>query len=176
MGSSLHTQLWGLRDRTYGVTEKFWFSNEVFMPNRNNLEIWSANNFSIVPKTFYLTCGHRRHGRHVFCWPAKQLRQKRKITDVVICRGITFIVKDEKIPLFLDFKASKNLRNLGRKPFKKKSSKSQVYLLVLTVKTRITTRSQGTKKTESSTSFTVELQLLDDYVGQIVTILMINAS
>ena len=142
-----------------------------------NLEIWSASNFSIVPKTFYLTCGHRRHGRHVFCWPAKQLRQKRKITDVVICRGITFIVKDEKIPLFLDFKASKNLRNLGRKPFKKKSSKSQVYLLVLTVsKTRITTRSQGTKKTESSTSFTVELQLLDDYVGQIVTILMINAS
>ena len=110
---------------------------------------------------------------------AKQLRQKRKITDVVICRGITFIVKDEKIPLFLDFKASKNLRNLGRKPFKKKSSKSQsqVYLLVLTVsKTRITTRSQGTKKTESSTSFTVELQLLHDYVGQIVTILMINAS
>ena len=59
----------------------------------------------------------------------------------------------------------------------RKNRQSLKSTLVLTVsKTRITTRSQGTKKTESSTSFTVELQLLDDYVGQIVTILMINAS
>ena len=71
-----------------------------------------------------------------------------------IVEGLRLLSKMKKyIPLFLDFRASKNLRNLGRKPFKKKSSKSQVYLLVLTVsKTRITTRSQGTKKTESSTS------------------------